>query len=196
MTLLAADARIQTERLVLRRITRDDAPFYERIHADPDVARFLAHGLPRSPDETHAWLETTLGSYRELSLGQVAITRKTDGELLGRCGLNHLETEIEARPDGTHLGYYYPSRAPADRPHVAELELGYTLDRAAWGHGYAREAVRALWQYTSTKWTAHRVVSLIHPDNARSIKLATTFGARLLDRVTLWDRPFDRYTWS
>jgi RimJ/RimL family protein N-acetyltransferase len=196
MTLLAADDRIATERLILRRITPDDAPFYARIHADPDVARFLAHGLPRTIDETRAWLETTFESYRELSLGQIAITRASDGALLGRCGLNHLETEVDPRADGTLLGYYYPARAPADTPHVAELELGYTLDRAAWGQGYAREAVRAIWEYTCSKWTAHRVVSLIHPDNARSISLATAFGATRVDRVVLWERPFDRYTWA
>ncbi len=195
MSLLSSDDAIETERLILRRISRDDFPFYARIHADPDVARYLAHGNPRSPDETAKWFDALLAGYEELQLGQIAITRKSDGALLGRTGVSHLETEIVAQADGTRLGYYYPSRAPDGVARTIEQELGYTLDRAAWGSGYAREAVGGMWNYISTRRPGPRVVSLIHPDNARSIRLATSFGVRLVDRVTSWERPFDRYAW-
>jgi ribosomal-protein-alanine N-acetyltransferase len=195
MSLLASDQSIETERLLLRRITRDDLPFYARIHADPDVARYLAHGNPRSVDETSSWMDTLLGSYSALQLGQVAITRKTDGALVGRCGVSHLETDVDLQPDGTRLSYYYPTHAPADRKHVAELELGYTLDRAEWGQGYASEAVAAMWKYLSAKRPGVPVVSLIHPENTRSVRLARNFGVTLVDRVTAWNRPFDRYAW-
>ena len=195
MSLLAADQTLQTERLLLRRITREDFPFYARIHADPDVARYLAHGRPRSEEETEQWMDTLLSAYRELQLGQIAVTRKSDGALLGRCGVSHLETEVEAGADGSRAGYYFPTRAPAGVDHTVEHELGYTLDRAAWGFGYAREAVRAMWNYLRARRPESRIVSLIHPDNARSVRLATSFGATLVDRVKSWDRPFDRYAW-
>lgn len=195
MSLLTADATIETERLVLRRITRDDFAFFARIHADPDVARYLAHGKPRLADETAHWFDTLLACYDELQLGQIAVTRKSDGALLGRTGVSHLETELAAQADGTRLGYYYPARAPRGVAHTAQQELGYTFDRAAWGNGYAREAVRGMWDYLSARRPDLRIVSLIHPDNARSIRLATAFGARLVDRITSWDRPFDRYAW-
>jgi RimJ/RimL family protein N-acetyltransferase len=195
MTLLAPESQIETERLLLRRITPDDLPFYARVHADPDVARYLAHGRPRSVQETNSWLSAMLDSYREMQLGQIAITRKSDGALVGRCGLSHLETEVTAQPDGSRLGYYFPTRAPAGVQLVEELELGYTLDRAEWGKGYGREAVGAVWHYAAACWPDRTVVSLIHPDNARSVRLASTFGVKLVDRVTLWDRPFDRYAW-
>jgi RimJ/RimL family protein N-acetyltransferase len=195
MSLLESDQAIDTERLLLRRITRDDLPFYTRIHADPDVARYLAHGNPRSAEETEHWLDAVLDSYRDLSLGQIAITRKSDGALVGRCGVSYLETEETTQPDGTRIGYYYPTRAPASVKHVAEAELGYTLDSAAWGHGYATEAVRAMWGYLAAKRPDLRIVSLIHPANTRSIRLATPFGVTLVDRVKIWDRDYDRYAW-
>lgn len=195
MTLVAGDDRIETERLLLRRISADDLPFYARIHANPDVARYLAHGRPRLLDETRAWLETTLESYRITGLGQLAITRKSDGALLGRCGLSYLETDPTPASDGTRSGYYYPTRAPAGVIPVVESELGYTLDQNAWGQGYAREAVHTIHQYAMKRRTAERIVSLIHADNARSRRLADRFSVTLVDRVTLWERPFDRYVW-
>jgi ribosomal-protein-alanine N-acetyltransferase len=195
MSFLHSGETIETDRLVLRPIRRDDLPFFERIHADPDVARYLAHGNPRTIEETAHWMDALLASYRDLQLGQVAIIRRTDSVLLGRTGVSHLETEIAARPDGTRPGYYYPTRAPAGVPHAIEQELGYTLDRAAWGNGYAREAVRAMWDYLRSRRPELRIVSLIHPDNTRSIRLATSFGVTLVDRVTTWERAYDRYAW-
>ena len=195
MSLLRSDEFIETERLLLRRITRDDLPFYARIHADPDVARYLAHGKPRSLEETTTWMDVLLRGYRELEMGQIAITRKSDGALLGRTGVSHLETPVEASPDGTFMGYYYPMRAPAGTPHVTQAELGYTLDRGAWGNGYAREAVRAMWTYLRTRRPDLRLVSLIHPDNARSVRLASSFGVTRVDRVIYSALPYDRYAW-
>jgi RimJ/RimL family protein N-acetyltransferase len=195
MSLLQSDTFIESERLILRRITAGDLAFYARIHADPDVARYLAHGNPRSLEETHHWFDSLQLAYRELQLGHIAITRKSDGTLLGRVGVSHLETEIDPQPDGTRLGYYFPERAPSGVAHVVEQELGYTLDRAAWGNGYAREAVRAMWGYLTSRRPGPRVISIIHPDNTRSIKLAMSFGVTRVDRLTAWNRPFDRYAW-
>ena len=195
MSLLPSDDTIETERLVLRRIARDDLPFYARIHADPEVARYLSHGKPRSPTESSEWMDVLLDTYRERQLGQIAITRKQDGALLGRTGVSHLETELAVQPNGTRMSYYLPARAPAEVPHTVEQELGYTLDRSAWGQGYAREAVQAMWSYLRARRPNMRIVSLIHPDNARSIRLAASFGVSLVDRVTIWNREFDRYAW-
>jgi RimJ/RimL family protein N-acetyltransferase len=199
MSLLRSDATLETDRLVLRRITRDDLPFYTRIHADPEVARYLAHGNPRSPDETAHWLDSILQAYDELELGQVAVTRKSDGALLGRCGCSELQTTTDAGPDGTFNSYYYPARAPEGVKHESQQELGYTFDRAAWGNGYAREAVRAMWNYLSARRPNLRIVSLIHPENARSIRLASTFGVKRVDRVNYVvgnaKRVYDRYVW-
>jgi RimJ/RimL family protein N-acetyltransferase len=195
MTLLPGHQTIETERLVLRRITPDDLPFFARIHADPDVALYLAHGRPRLVEETRGWMDAVLESYRALGLGQLAITRKTDGALIGRCGLSYLETDPAPAADGSRLGYYFPARAPHGVEAHVESELGYTLDPATWGQGYATEAVSAVWDYTTSNRPDERVVSLIHRDNARSRKLAGRFGVTLVDRVTLWDRLFDRYAW-
>jgi RimJ/RimL family protein N-acetyltransferase len=195
VTLLDGCDRIETERLFLRRITPEDLPFYARVHADPDVARYLFHGRPRLLEETRGWLEGMLESYRTTGLGQLAIRRKLDGELIGRCGLSHLETESEPSENGSRIGYYFPTRALDGVKTVIQSELGYTLDSAAWQQGYASEAVRAVFEYARENRPGESIVSLIHPDNVRSRRLASRFAVTLVDRVTIWDRPFDRYVW-
>jgi RimJ/RimL family protein N-acetyltransferase len=88
MTLPRGTDRLESARLLLRRITPDDLPFFTRIHARPEVAEHLyAGGRPRSAEETAAWLRTTLQSYEQLGLGYLAVLRKADGALIGRCGL-------------------------------------------------------------------------------------------------------------
>src|SRR5690349_14979510 len=96
MTLAHGTDRIESPRLVLRRIAPDDLPFFTRIHAIPDVVRYTGHGRPRSVEETEAWLRSTLKGYEELELGQLAVVRKADGVLLGRCGLSDLV--VDAHP--------------------------------------------------------------------------------------------------
>ena len=55
MTLPHGTDRLESDRLVLRRIALDDLPFFTRIHALPEVAQHLyPGGRPRSPAETAA----------------------------------------------------------------------------------------------------------------------------------------------
>src|SRR3954463_8696595 len=96
MTLARTTDQIASARLVLRRIAPSDLPFFTRIHSVADVVRYTGHGQPRSAEETAAWLQSTLASYEELGLGQLAVLRKADSALLGRCGLSDLV--IEANP--------------------------------------------------------------------------------------------------
>ena len=91
MTLPHGTDRLESDRLVLRRIASDDLPFFTRIHALPEVAQYLyPGGRPRSPEETAAWLQATLASYEQLSLGYLAVLRWKDGALIGRCGVMSL----------------------------------------------------------------------------------------------------------
>ena len=101
MTLAHGTDRLESARLVLRRIAPDDLPFFTRIHALPEVAQYLyLGGRPRSPEESAAWLQATLASYEQLALGHLAVLRKEDGALIGRCGLTDLAVEPAAPEPG------------------------------------------------------------------------------------------------
>jgi RimJ/RimL family protein N-acetyltransferase len=195
MTLALSDTSIETGRLVLRRMTTADLSFYARIHADPDVTRYIGYGRPRSADETRVWLDRIVESYERFQLGQLAVVRKSDGALIGRCGIAYLEIDDAPADGGDPLGYFVHGEAPAGASTHLEPELGYTFDRAAWGQGFAREAAGAVFEYVKPTLNGERIVSLIHPQNARSQRVARSFGATLVDRVRAFDGVLDRYVW-
>jgi RimJ/RimL family protein N-acetyltransferase len=176
MTLARADDRLESPRLLLRRIAPADLPFFTRIHAIHDVVRYTGHGKPRSADETAAWLQATLTSYDELQLGQLAVERKTDGVLLGRCGMSDLVIEANAAAGATPRGWFGRTQAPAGLTLIQERELGYTFDVAHWGHGYATEAAQCVFAYARDSLRLERVISVIDGNNVRSLRVAERSG--------------------
>jgi RimJ/RimL family protein N-acetyltransferase len=196
MTLAHGTDRLESARLVLRRIAPDDQPFFTRIHALPEVAQYLyPEGRPRSPEETAAWLEATLASYEQLALGYLAVLRKEDGALIGRCGLMELVVETAAPEHGVRRGWFGRAHAPAGIALTFECELGYTFDPTAWGQGFATEAVRCVRDYARDVLQLPYAISAILPQNARSRRVAERFGARAAGQMEAVGLTFDRYLW-
>ena len=195
MTLTAHDDHITTNRLHLRRMTEADLPFFTRIHADPEVARYIGLGRPRSVEETRTWFDHLVEGYGMFGLGQLAVIRKSDGALIGRCGISYLEIESTPADGGAANGYFVRGEAPAGVVTQVEPELGYTFDRSAWGQGFAREAAASVFAYVTGRSDVDRIVSLIHPDNVRSRRVALSFSAAQLDCVRAFGTILDRYVW-
>jgi RimJ/RimL family protein N-acetyltransferase len=68
----------------------------------------------------------------------------------------------------------------------AQVELGWGLVRSAWGHGYAFEAAVAARDWIRAQGF-ERLISLVNPENTRSVRLAERLGATLGETVTLFD---------
>jgi RimJ/RimL family protein N-acetyltransferase len=196
MTLAHGADRLESARLVLRRVTTDDLPFFTRIHALPEVARHLyPGGRPRSPEETAEWLRYTLASYDRLALGYLAVRRKEDGALIGRCGLMDLVVESAASERGIRRGWFGREQAPAGVALTFECELGYTFDPAVWGQGFATEAARCVRDYARDVLRLSYAISAILPQNARSRRVAERSGARVAGQMEVVGLTWDRYVW-
>ena len=195
MTLAHGTEQLETARLFLRRITRADLPFFTRVHADPEVARYLGHGRPRSVEETALWLEQVLDTYEKYCLGPLAVVRKSDGMLLGRSGMSDLGVEAHPTPGKMPRAWFHRVQAPQGVEIVNERELGYTFDRSHWGQGYASEAAGCVYVYARDVLAVPRIISLIHPENVRSRRVASRFGLRLDGQLELMGLPFDVHTW-
>jgi ribosomal-protein-alanine N-acetyltransferase len=180
---------------MLRRIEPDDFEFFTHLHADPEVARYLSHGKPRSAQESLAWLQSVLQTYEDFALGQLAVLRKSDGMLIGRCGLSDLAVEARASTTTVRRGWFQRNDAPVDAEIVFEQELGYTFHRSSWGQGYASEAARCVFDYARDVLRLPRVISLVHPENIRSLRVVQRSRVQREDVVQVMSRPFDRFAW-
>ena len=149
-----------TERLLLRGLESSDFEAYAAICADPEVQRFLGNGRPLQ--RPAAWREMAflLGHWDLRGFGQWALVERASGQLAGRAGL--------WQPEG------WPG-----------LEVGWVLGRPFWGKGFATEAARASLRHAFDALGARSVISLIRPDNTRSVRVAERLGERYDRRVEL-----------
>lgn len=151
---------LDTPRLVLRPFTLADHAEYARITADPDVMRYVGTGNPNTPELAWRSMAVMLGHWELLGYGIWAVTRRDDGALAGHCGY-------------------------IDVPGWPGFELAYLLGRDHWGQGYAQEAARAALRVAHDTLHRDRVISLIRPANAPSIRLAERLGATHEGRTEL-----------
>jgi RimJ/RimL family protein N-acetyltransferase len=140
---------VETERLRLRQFRQADLDAYAAIVADPETMAFM--GGPRN--RTRAWRDIAwcLGHWTLRGYGLWAAEEKASGALIGRIGL------------------LYPEGWPG-------LEVGWLVARSHWGRGLATEGGRAALDYAYETVGAEHVISLIHPDNAASIRVAEKLG--------------------
>lgn len=195
MTLALGTDAIESERLVLSRITPDDLDFYTAIQADPEVARYIGSGKPRSPQESRDWLAAVLASYAASQLSQLAVRRKRDGALVGRCGLSDAVVEAACAPGAIRKGWFFRAQAPRGLDLELVPELGYTFAREHWGQGYASEAAGCVYNYARSALALGKIMSVIDADNRASLAVAQKFGVRFTEQIELMGHAFDRYDW-
>jgi [ribosomal protein S5]-alanine N-acetyltransferase len=176
---------LQTDRLILRPFTPDDLAFLVALHQEPEVVRYFG-GKPWPEAMTRQWFEETLGFYRDLDAGQLAVVRTSDQRLIGRCGLTPFYVTWEPDLVCRHAASYWP-----DAGESATLELGYTLTRDAWGQGFATEAAARLRDHAFADRELPRLLAFIDPENAPSLRVAARlgFGRHRDARVLFGARP-------
>jgi RimJ/RimL family protein N-acetyltransferase len=193
MTLRSGTNCIESERLTMRRITADDLEFFSGLHADPLVTRYLGSGRPRSHEESWTWLNLVLATYENRETGQLAVVRKSDGRLIGRCGLSALVVECGGITGAVPRVWHQGSEPADHRELELEMELGYALHPNCWGRGYASEAAQRVLEYGREAWCLGRVISLIHPHNLRSVLVAQRLNLQREGAVEMLGYPRDRY---
>ena len=157
---------LETERLLLRLPGPDDAPPLLDVFGDPEVMRYIGSGETGGPADVVTQLERMAEAWEADGFGRFVVVRRDDGAVLGRVGLLAWDPE-EWRPG---------IRAAIGAE--AEIELGWTLARHAWGQGYATEAAQAAAEWALAEVRPRRLISLIHPENERSKRVAERIGER------------------
>ena len=142
---------IETERLRLRQFALADMDALGEMLADADVTRYIGGQVIKRLD---VWgnMARVLGHWTLRGYGLYAVEEKSSGKLVGRIGLLNPET--------------WP-----------DIEIAWTLNKPYWGRGFATEAARAAGRVGFNVLRAARLISLINPNNAPSIRVAERLGA-------------------
>jgi RimJ/RimL family protein N-acetyltransferase len=147
----------ETARLRLRPLTDDDLARLHEFLLNPEFRRFLGPYPPPLEQFVAEQRARWDDHLRRHGWGQWAVERKDDGTFMGRCGL--VMQEVDGAP---------------------EVEVGYAVGEAFWGRGYAAEAARGTRDWAFRTLAVPHLVSLIHPDNLRSARVAQANG------MTVW----------
>lgn len=143
---------LETERLKLRPLTHDDADFIVELVNDPDWLRFIGDKNVHNRDDAIRYLDNgPLTMYRRYDLGLFAAEQKSDGRLLGMCGL--------LRRDG-----------------LAHADIGFAFLPVARGQGYALEAAKAVLDHAREVLKLDTVLAITTLNNELSIKLLRKLG--------------------
>jgi len=154
---------LDTPRLILREFREADFPDYARLCSDADVMRYLGVGAPWTAGEAWRHFAFMIGHWHLRGYGPWAVEEKESGRFIGR------------------IGFLNPEGWP-------DFELGWTLAKEHWGRGLATEGARRALRYAFLEMDRDHVISLIHPENRASIRVAEHLGARQAGTAVVFGR--------
>jgi RimJ/RimL family protein N-acetyltransferase len=155
---------LQTERLLMRAWRDEDFEPWAELCSDDEVMRSLGGAGGLTPSDAWRDMAIMAGHWPLKGFGHWVLEERESGALVGRAGL------------------YYP-------PDWPEMEVGWTVARPHWGKGYAPEAAHEACRWAHDELGAGHIVSLIAPDNTRSMRVAEKLGEKVEGRVNV--RGFD-----
>ncbi|HEX3098870.1 MAG TPA: GNAT family N-acetyltransferase [Usitatibacter sp.] len=128
-----------------------DFDAYAAMLADPEVTRYLGTGATLRREEAWRHMAMLVGHWQLRGFGMWAVIARDRDEMLGR------------------VGFFQPEGWPG-------FEIGWTIARHAWGRGYATECARAALEHAFGALDRRKVISVIHPRNEASIRVAEKIG--------------------
>ena len=141
--------RIETERLILRTVTADDAEAVFMWASDPDVNKYMIYPLHENLDVTEKYLKSRdINGKDEFDLGFVL---KETGELIGQGGLFYHE-DLDA------------------------WSVGYNLRKDYWGQGLVPEAIQAIIDYVDKEKGICAIVGEFAKENTKSKRVMEKLG--------------------
>lgn len=150
---------LETPRLILRPFTTEDLDHMVELMANKDFMRFSMGPLTR--EQTQVFLDKVMGWDRDGLPSQFAMIIRLSGALVGYCGFFHHEVDGKM-----------------------EIEIGYRLDSTFWNRGLMTEAARAVRDHGFLNLELDYVISLIHPANIPSRRVAEKNGMTLERETT------------
>lgn len=151
----------ETERLILRPMTGDDAGFILELLNEPSFIRNIGDRKIRTLEGAKAYItEGPVASYARNGFGLYLVELKETHESMGMCGLIRRNT-------------------------LKDVDIGYAFLPKFWSKGYALEAALAMKQYARESIGLKRLVAVVDPENQPSIRLLERLGMKYERMVRL-----------
>jgi RimJ/RimL family protein N-acetyltransferase len=143
-----------TERLALREMMPDDAPFIVELLTDPAFLKYIGDRGVRTLDDARRYIEHgPRAMYARLGIGLWVVETRDGGTPVGICGLLKRDT-------------------------LPDPDVGYAFLPAHRGLGYATEAARACCEFGFAVRGFERVLAIVSPGNAASVRVLGKLGFR------------------
>ena len=152
---------LETERLLLRQFTTDDAQCIFELLNEPSWIQNIGDRNIRTMEDACSYIVNgPVASYAKNGFGLYLVTLKETNESIGMCGL-------------------------IKRDSLEDVDIGYALLPKYWSKGYAVEAARATKAYAKDVIGLKRIVAIVDPANEGSIRVLEKIGLRYEKMVRL-----------
>ncbi|RHW43263.1 N-acetyltransferase [Neobacillus notoginsengisoli] len=168
--------RLETDRLLLREITMDDAPCIFACFSNEEVTRYYGFETMHTIDQAEKLIKFFSEKYEDKAGIRWGIERKSESGLIGTIGFNSWSIK--------HKG----------------AEIGYEVHPDYWRKGYISEALRAVFAYGFEAMDLNRIGAVVFPENEASNKLLLKAGFQkeglLREYIYQNGTPHDAYVYS
>lgn len=152
---------LETERLLLRELSIDDAKFIIDLLNDPSFIQNIGDRKVRTVVDAQAYvLNGPVASYAKNGFGLSLVTLKATGESIGMCGL-------------------------IKRDVLEDVDIGYAYLPRYWSNGYAIEAALAMKSYAKETVRLKRLAAIVDPANTGSIRVLEKLGMKFEKMIRL-----------
>lgn len=148
---------LETERLVLRTFTPDDAKMFYDLCKDPKVVKYVGEKPLESEEQALQIMTEKIlkEQYEQFGYGRWAIHIKKNGLFIGWCGLKNENGEID---------------------------LGYRLKKRFWNKGFATEAAQGVLQYGFETLNLDKIHAKAMQENVASVEVMKKIGMKFIDQ--------------
>ena len=144
--------RLETERLILRKVTREDAEDIFAYGSDEEVSRYVTWDTHQSMEDSLGFISFIEQQYANKSIAPWAIEFKEDGRMVGTVDF------------------------VLWRPKHQLAEMGYVLNKEYWGRGIMTEAAGELVRFGFTQMDLVRIQARCFVENPGSSRVMEKIG--------------------
>lgn len=150
---------LETERLILRQFTLDDAAFILELLNTPTWLRFIGDRGVHSIEDAENYLRNgSLKSYAENGFGFFAVVEKESKKAIGMCGLIKRDT-------------------------LPDIDIGFAFLPNLISKGFGYEIASATLDYAFNVLEIKRIVAIVNPENEKSIGLIKKIGMQFEEMI-------------